>query len=348
MPDYCTFCGSYSNRSLQCRGKSCREVSTQTDESSSEFSLSKSLESGDLADVEFSVECSHFPGQRATFKAHKMILALQSDVFRAMFYGDFAKEDRIVITDLHPEGVRGLLRYFYSGRLDVENVHQAACTRTAASKYLVTKLEQRCTTFVHCHTRLDDVCPLLDYVLTMGEEDLRAPAGDLIRKDSAGVLSSSKFRSSTEDTVKYVLQQVTNVSEASVLNAVYAWAYQQCPKQSSGIGNALRAVMLPLLPELRFLALTATQFVEGPNTWGIFTDAEARAILSNIIKAGSVPMPKGFCEIREPRVLKRHCKNERLPVRPSVESAVRVGGIVLGHNLITSRRLCGETSRPFI
>lgn len=107
MSCYCHFCGSYR---VECRGKSCREVSTQTDESCLEFSLSKSLESGDLADVEFSVECSHFPGQRATFKAHKMILALQSDVFRAMFYGDFAKEDRIVITDLHPEGVRGLLR----------------------------------------------------------------------------------------------------------------------------------------------------------------------------------------------------------------------------------------------
>ncbi|KAL3184159.1 hypothetical protein MRX96_032446 [Rhipicephalus microplus] len=100
-----------------------------------EFSLSSCLEAGYLADVEISVNCSHFPGSQSTFRAHKMIiLAVQNDVFKAMFYGEFAKEDRIVITDLHPDGVRGLLRYFYSGDLEVANAHQAACTRTAAAK----------------------------------------------------------------------------------------------------------------------------------------------------------------------------------------------------------------------
>ncbi|KAL1430742.1 hypothetical protein MTO96_002345 [Rhipicephalus appendiculatus] len=62
------------------------------------------------ADVEIVVDCSHFPGTKATFKAHKMILAVQNGVFMAVFYGDFAKEDRVVITDLHAEGIRGLLR----------------------------------------------------------------------------------------------------------------------------------------------------------------------------------------------------------------------------------------------
>ncbi|XP_065311198.1 BTB/POZ domain-containing protein 6-B-like [Dermacentor albipictus] len=308
MGEHCYQCGTRSKQCIRCRQKYCRHVSTQTDERSSEVPLSESLESGDLADVEFYVECGHFPDQRETFKAHKMILALRSDVFKAMFYGDFAKEDRIVITDLHPEGVRGLLRYFYSGRLDVANVHQAACTRTAASKYLLPELEQKCTEFMRRCMRLDDVCPLLDYLLTMGEKDLHAPAGDLIRKQSADVLSSSKFKSSTEATVKYVLEHVTNVSEASVLNAVYAWTREQCSKRSSGNGNpanVFRSVMMPLFPQLRFLTLTATQFVEGPSKWGIFTDAEAWAILSNIVKDRSMPMPKGFCEIREPRVAPR-------------------------------------------
>ncbi|XP_050032443.1 BTB/POZ domain-containing protein 6-like [Dermacentor andersoni] len=307
MDGYCYHCNTWTKSGIRFREKYCREVPTQTDQAGSKVSLCRSLESGDLADVEFYVECAHFPGQRETFKAHKMILALQSDVFKAMFYGDFANEDRIVITDLHPEGVRGLLRYFYSGHLDVANVHQAACTRTAASKYLVPELAEKCTEFVRRCMRLDDVCPLLDYVLTMGENDLHAPAGDLILKQSADVLSSSKFKSSTEATVKYVLEHVANVSEVSVLNAVYAWTYQQCYKRSSGNGipvNAFRSVMMPLFPQLRFLVLTATEFVEGPNTWGILTDAEARAILSNIVKDRSMPMSKGFCEIRAPRVVK--------------------------------------------
>ncbi|KAL1483503.1 hypothetical protein MTO96_033135 [Rhipicephalus appendiculatus] len=75
-----------------------------------QFSLTKCLDSGYLADVEILVDRSDFPDTKATFKAHKMILAVQNEAFRAMFYGDFAKEDRVIITDLHPEGVRGLLR----------------------------------------------------------------------------------------------------------------------------------------------------------------------------------------------------------------------------------------------
>ncbi|XP_049515751.1 BTB/POZ domain-containing protein 6-B-like [Dermacentor silvarum] len=242
-----------------------------------------------------------------------MILALQNDVFRAMFYSDFAKEDRIIITDLHPEGVRGLLRYFYSGRLEVQTVHQAAATRTAAAKYIVPQLEERCLAFMNERMVTDDVCAFLDYVLTMGEEALATPATIVIVKDSLGVLSSATFMTCTEDTVRYVLKHATNVSEAVVLKSVRAWG-KQCLKRTEhtirlrrngrgvkGEPVDFRAVMLPLLPELRFLALSVEEFVVGPNTWGILTDAEARAILSNIVKEGSMAMPKGFCEIRTAR-----------------------------------------------
>lgn len=268
------------------------------------FSLSECLNSGDLADVEILVDCSLFPGTKATFKAHKMILAVQNEVFRAMFYGDFAKEDRVVITDLHPEGIRGLLRYFYSGRLDVVNVHQAACTRTAAAKYLVPKLEERCQTFVKGHTKLDDVCPLLDYVLTMGEDNLLDRASALISQDTLGVIGSSRFALSTELTVRFILRHATNVPEISVVKAVYNWAYNQALSgvATNGQQPDVRPFMLPLFPELRFLALTSKEFVEGPLAWKIFTTDEALATLSNIVKGGSMVMPKGFCQIREARV----------------------------------------------
>ncbi|XP_049524120.1 BTB/POZ domain-containing protein 1 isoform X2 [Dermacentor silvarum] len=198
-------------------------------------------------------------------------------------------------------------RYFYSGRLDVGNVHQAACTRTAAAKYLIPKLEERCLAFVNGCMKLDDVCPFLDYVLTMGEEGARAPARALIRKNSFGVISSARFKSSTLHTVRYVLRHATNVSESSVLQAVHSWALQQWLTPSSegdelaDVRVNVRAIMLPLFSELRFLALTATEFVEGPNTWGILTDSEARAILSNIVKERSMTMPDGFCKIRTAR-----------------------------------------------
>ncbi|XP_075558437.1 uncharacterized protein LOC142590304 [Dermacentor variabilis] len=152
--------------------------------------------------------------------------------------------------------------------------------------------------------KLDDVCPFLDYVLTMGEEDPPARARALIRENSSVVISSTRFKSSTLDTVRYVLRHATNVSESSVIQAVHSWALQQwlTPSSEDGEPANVRALMLPLFSELRFLALTATEFVEGPNAWGILTDAEARAILSNIVKKRSMPMPDGFCKVRTGRV----------------------------------------------
>ncbi|KAH6919733.1 hypothetical protein HPB50_029279 [Hyalomma asiaticum] len=181
-------------------------------------------------------------------------------------------------------------RYFYSGRLEAETAFQAACTRTAAAKYLLPQLEMKCRTFINSNMTPSDVCPFLDYVFTTGEEALATSATITIVEESRNVLSSKTFRYCTEATMKYVLKHAANLSEAIVLEAVYAWS-QEYAVHTQELRVDLRAVMLPLLPELRFLALTSQQFVDGPNAWGILTDAEARAILSNIVRNGSMPMP---------------------------------------------------------
>ncbi|XP_077492973.1 BTB/POZ domain-containing protein 6-B-like [Amblyomma americanum] len=142
-----------------------------------------------------------------------MILALQNDVFRAMFYGDFAKEERVIITDLHPEGVLGLLRYFYSGHLEVEGVHQALCTRSAAVKYLVPELAEKCIAYVKRNMKPEDVCPVLDYAITMGEDHSDLPVKDILLSDSISVLSSEAFACCSEYTADYVVDHVVDVPE---------------------------------------------------------------------------------------------------------------------------------------
>ncbi|KAH7943793.1 hypothetical protein HPB52_011744 [Rhipicephalus sanguineus] len=378
------------------------------------FWLSKCFETGDLADVEISVESCHFPRVKGTFKAHKMILAAQNDLVLGLLLHagpgfeppgqprttrgvnvTINRRDSLLIQSWDPvlqrssstcadtvriccahrhssappldpaikdhlkhgraighggthgmrspnnplvfilqprqhgnEGLPSLLRavkatarnlpesvfteYFYSGRLEVKTVHEAACTRTAAHKYLVPQLEEECLKFMNCGMTPDDVCPFLDYVLTVSEEALATHATIVIVRDSLKVLSSTTFKSSTEATVKYVLKHVTNVSEALVLQAAYAWGRHcltlmkkaRAPKRGR-LGDhekgKLRTILEPLFPQLRFLALTPKEFTDDPNRWGILTDAEARAILSNIVAEGSMPMPAGFCKIRQAR-----------------------------------------------
>ncbi|KAL1483502.1 hypothetical protein MTO96_033134 [Rhipicephalus appendiculatus] len=137
----------------------------------------------------------------------------------------------------------------------------------------------------------------------MGEEDLLGSASAIISRDALGVIRSSKFLSSTEPTVRFILSHAINVPEVSVVNAVYDWAQHQALWRVTANGQEpdVRSIMLPLFPELRFLALTSKEFVKGPMAWKIFTVPEALAILSNIVQEGSMVMPEGFCQIREAR-----------------------------------------------
>ena len=45
------------------------------------------------------------------FPAHKFLLSASSPVFRAMFSGDWAEKQEVIVTDTHPNAFRALLRY---------------------------------------------------------------------------------------------------------------------------------------------------------------------------------------------------------------------------------------------
>ncbi|XP_077492236.1 BTB/POZ domain-containing protein 2-like [Amblyomma americanum] len=210
-----------------------------------------------------------------------MILAVQNDVFRAMFYGGFRKEERVIITDLHPDGVLGLLGYFYSGQLEVETLHQALYTRSAAVKFLVPELAEKCTAYIKRNMKPQDVCPVLDYAFTM---------------DSLTVISSEAFACCSVCTANYVIDCVVDVPEILVLRALHRLAQEQRLRSAAAVDGPpeLRTLMKPFFPKLRFLALSAEEFASGPKLRGILNDHEARAVLSNILKKGSLPLPDGF------------------------------------------------------
>ncbi|XP_077507358.1 BTB/POZ domain-containing protein 6-B-like [Amblyomma americanum] len=233
-----------------------------------------------------------------------MILALQNDVFRAMFFGHFAREDRLTIMDLHPDGVEGLLRYFYSEQLQVESVHQATCTRSAAVEYMVPELAARCVAYVERYMEPDDVCPFLDYILTMGEDGADGSAKVVLHNNGLFVLASETFESCLHYTANYILDNVHNAPEMSVLQAVHACCSRQCLERGKVGGEpaGLHSVVRPFFLKLRFLVLTVTEFVRGPNVWGMLYAEESLAILCDIIEEDSLPMPADFCTLRTQRV----------------------------------------------
>jgi speckle-type POZ protein len=105
--------------------------------------LEESFDKMPLSDVTFNVR-----GQK--FAAHKIILAMRSPVFAAMFHNRTYKEalsGQVKVDDIDPDVFQELLRYLYTGltRSTAMEV-MAPGILAAANKYLLDQLKHRCET----------------------------------------------------------------------------------------------------------------------------------------------------------------------------------------------------------
>ena len=81
------------------------------------------------------------PNHSKKYVGHRVLLAMTSPVFEAMFYGDMADKSKVIrIPDIAPIGFENLLRYAYTDSLNLNSVDDAMLTAYAAKKYLLPHL----------------------------------------------------------------------------------------------------------------------------------------------------------------------------------------------------------------
>ncbi|XP_070378281.1 BTB/POZ domain-containing protein 6-B-like [Dermacentor albipictus] len=265
------------------------------------LNLEKFLQSGDHADVEFVVKPEKFDISK-TFKAHKQLLALSSEVFEAMFYGQLAEKDIVVITDLHPDGFYGLLKYVYAGRARIENCFEALHTKAAAEKYLFEELATACLTYLREHVDAKEACLLLDCAFESGYGSLDKVAEAVLANYGEDVLRSDAFFNSRVETVLHVVEKVTNVPEILIVRAALKWARSYCKAGATDFKTTIGA----FLPKLRFLALSSSEFVElvtSEDAQGVMEKEDAFAILCHVIHEGRATLPEWVCRENMPRRL---------------------------------------------
>ncbi|KAM7303926.1 BTB/POZ domain-containing protein 6-A-like [Ixodes scapularis] len=258
---------------------------------------------GRHTDVEFLVENGSDPPK--SFRAHKVVLAMRSEVFEVMFYGNLPEQDNVRITDLHPDGFSNFLKYLYSQSAVFVNTPEALYTRTAAQKYMESKLVEACDAFIIKEMKPADVCNVIDYAiehenLTKFEDKI----GLHLEGSGVQVLESDAFISSSAEAVIKVLKNPQlRVKEYLVIECVYEWVIAHCRNETGEpCASALQESMKPFLPELRFLTLSSEEFISGPNLWNIFPESDAFSVLSNIIQRGSKPFPDGVSTVTVDRL----------------------------------------------
>ncbi|KAH6925960.1 hypothetical protein HPB50_012709 [Hyalomma asiaticum] len=223
------------------------------------FSVETFLDSGEFTDFEFRVKPEDHPDiPERKFRVHKLFLAMRNEVFHAMFFGDLAEKNEVVITDVHPDGFDLLLRK---------------------------------------NLKPDRLCSFIDYYMQSREPEMDAIVETILTSSKAPeILVSKEFNFALEETVRYIVDRIRKVSEDRVSKAVFGWAQEQCMKSLQSDNQLeVKTLMRTFFSKLRFLTMTAEEFVLGLSSWGLLEDAENLALLRNIVKHGSQPLPERFC-----------------------------------------------------
>lgn len=136
------------------------------------------LESGEFSDLKLKVPNN-------TLSVHRNILAARSPVFaemlRAISHDVHIK--KIEIHDIEFEVLYIVIRFMYCGKLDDLDIETTKKVLTAAKKYSLPGLIQRCNTFIINQISIDNVLDISSFYQSLEEEDVTNYIIDFIREN---------------------------------------------------------------------------------------------------------------------------------------------------------------------
>ena len=220
-----------------------------------------------LSDVKFVVPVSTDESERKkVIPAHKFVLAINSPVFLAMFYGQMAEtKDSIELPDCEYESLLELFRFMYSDKVNLSG-NKVMQVLYLANKYLVPALVEKCTDYLRDNLIASNVFCILPHAQKFEDKDLEDRCWKVIEEQTEEAMTSDEFvtveRSVVESVVK---REVMNVTEVELFKAVDRWATKECERQgmiSHGetkrriLGEEIvRGIRFPLIPQKDFASV---------------------------------------------------------------------------------------------
>ncbi|GLG95093.1 BTB/POZ domain-containing protein 6-A [Gryllus bimaculatus] len=235
------------------------------------------------------------------FQGHKLLLAMASPVFEAMFFGGMAeKNDPIPILDVQPDAFKAFLEYIYTDNINLESFDNACELCYVAKKYMLPHLVEECTRFLWNDLFPKNACRAYEFARLFEEPVLMEKCLKIISCETEAVLQEPSFEDVELPTLVTILEldELSIASELDLFNAVQRWAIRECTRKglSPDDNKSLRSVLGAALGKIRFLTLTPAQFAEGPALSPLLTQDESFAVLMNISSStpDKLPMPEGF------------------------------------------------------
>lgn len=197
--------------------------------------LERLVNNEQFADVAFRVG---EPGE--VIFGHKAILSEASEVFRAQFSGMFkesrenVREHEIPIVDIEPGTFKELLRYMYCERVTVtaDNVVDISY---GSKKYLLTKLNQLCESFVQQNVTEDNVLGVFDSNRRYELEGINRICLDIVCDNPIRIFAHESFLTLARESVRLIAsRKAMNCQTDQLLIAIERWIQVNEDEQEDG------------------------------------------------------------------------------------------------------------------
>ena len=218
-----------------------------------------------LSDVKFVVPVSEAESEtRKTIPAHKLVLAISSPVFYAMFYGQLAEaKDCVELPDCEYDSLLEFLRYLYSDEANLtgSNVMQVLYL---ANKYMVPSLAEKCSEYLRENLSTTNVFSILPHAQKFDDKDLEDRCWEVIEEHTEEAVTSDDFvtleRSLIESVVK---RERLTVKEVDLFKAVDRWAAKESERQgiTTDGGSKRRIIGKAIVSAIRFPLMSQKEFV---------------------------------------------------------------------------------------
>lgn len=187
-------------------------------------------------------------GQR--LPAHKVILAVRSEYFRALFYGGMkeSKQTEVVLNDAPIASFKALLKYVYSGHMSLSSMSEDVILDTLglAHLYGFEELETPISKTLRQLLSLKNVCAILDTARLYGLEQLAKVCHLFLDQNAIDILKHDSFPQLSYASLIDLLERDSFYApEVEVFRGVCRW-YQHPGNEDIG-GRVMDCIRLPLM-----------------------------------------------------------------------------------------------------
>lgn len=221
----------------------------------------------DLAGTDTFADVNFIVGQgkeQRSIPAHRVILAVNSDVFEAMLYpfpfdDTDTKENNItsdelpevIIKDVNPLAFRTMLHCLYSDKSMI-NSSELVDLIYVAQKFQLRQLNKLCQDFLKNGINVDNVCTL--YSKAQKVEEVKVVALSYIEDEAKGVFKTTGFLNLNKECIKQILSSdQLNIDEIEVFSACMEWCKAECKRQKlEETTKNKKNLLQDILPLIRF------------------------------------------------------------------------------------------------